>query len=68
MRTITCASFNHIQLLLLTNQHCAKDGIRTLVDVVIVDPIQTDLFFGSCTTQGFVTSNAIQAKEKSYHN
>jgi len=23
-KTITCASFNHVQLLLLTNQHCAK--------------------------------------------
>jgi hypothetical protein len=45
-----------------------KDDICTLVDIVIVDLMQEDLFFQSCATQGFVTSNANQAKEKSYHN
>jgi hypothetical protein len=45
-----------------------KDGICTLVDVIIVDPMQVDLFPWSCTTQGFDVSNAAQAKEKNYHN
>jgi hypothetical protein len=35
-----------------------KDDIRTLVEVVIVDPTRTDLLFQSCTTQVFVVSNA----------
>jgi hypothetical protein len=30
-----------------------KDGIRTLVDVLIVDPTWVDLFFRSCVIQGF---------------
>jgi hypothetical protein len=40
-KIITCASFNHIQLFLLTNRHCGvtKDGIRTLTNIVNVDPI-----------------------------
>jgi hypothetical protein len=45
-----------------------KDDIRTLVDVVITDPTQVDLYPQSCTTQGFVASNVAQAKEQSYHN
>jgi hypothetical protein len=43
-----------------------KDGIRTLADVVIVNPMQADLLPQFCTTQKFVTFDAIQAKEKSY--
>jgi len=45
-----------------------KDGICTLVDIVIANLIQMDLFFRSCATQGFDASNVIQAKEKSYHD
>jgi hypothetical protein len=45
MRTITCASFNHIQLLSSTSWHCVY-----LVDLVIVDPIWVDLFPWSCVT------------------
>jgi hypothetical protein len=43
-----------------------KDGICNLVDVIITDPIQMDLFSQSCATQGFVVSNVVQAKEQSY--
>jgi hypothetical protein len=45
-----------------------KNGIHTLVDIVIGDPVRVDLLSRSYTTQGFVTSNANQAKESSYHN
>jgi hypothetical protein len=45
-----------------------KDGIRTLVNVVIVNPTRANWFPQSCTTQGFVTLDAAQAKERSYHN
>jgi hypothetical protein len=45
-----------------------KDGICTLVNIVIVDPMQANLFFRSCTIQGFATSNTIQTKEMNYHN
>jgi hypothetical protein len=43
-----------------------KDGIRTLVDVVIVDSIRTYFLPQSYTTQGFAASNAVQSKERSY--
>ncbi len=43
-----------------------KDDIRTLFDVVNVDPTQADLFPRSCTTQWFVVLNVAQAKERSY--
>jgi hypothetical protein len=36
-----------------------KDGIRTLTNVVIVDPMRANLLFQSCV---------IQAKEKNYRN
>jgi len=42
-----------------------KDGIRTLTNVVIVDPMQADLFPQSCVIQGFVSSDTTQAKERS---
>jgi hypothetical protein len=45
-----------------------KDSIRTLVNIVIVDSMRTDLFHRSCATQKFVTFDATQAKEKRYHN
>jgi hypothetical protein len=41
-----------------------KDGIRTLIDVVIVDQTRVDLFLRSCATQGFVAFDLTQAKEK----
>ncbi len=41
-----------------------KEGIRTLTDIVIVDPMQVDLFPWSYTTQNFSVSDAIQAKER----
>jgi len=43
-----------------------KDGIRILVDVVIVNPTRTDLLPWSCATQGFVASNAIHTKKWNY--
>ncbi len=46
----------------------SKDGICTLVEVVIVDPTRADLLPQSCATQGFTTSDVTQAKERSYHN
>jgi hypothetical protein len=45
-----------------------KDDIRILTDVVIVNPMQVDLFPRSCAIQGFVVSDAIQAKERNYRN
>jgi hypothetical protein len=43
-----------------------KDGICTLIDIVITDPTWMDLFCRSCTTQGFVAYNAFQTKEHNY--
>jgi hypothetical protein len=45
-----------------------KDDICVLVDVVMVDPTQANLLPQSYTTQGFVASDAVQAKEQSYLN
>jgi len=45
-----------------------KYGIRTLADIVIVDPTRANLFPQAYTTQGFVTLDAAQAKERSYRN
>ncbi len=45
-----------------------KDGIHTLTNVVIINPTHVNLFFQSCTIQGFTTSNATQVREKSYHD
>jgi hypothetical protein len=41
-----------------------KDGICTLVDVVIVDPTCVDLLTWSYTTQGFVVSDTTQVLKK----
>jgi hypothetical protein len=43
-----------------------KDGFHTLIDIVICDPMSSELFFCSCTIQGFPTSNVAQAKERNY--
>lgn len=40
-----------------------KDGICTLIDVVIDYPMYMDLFFRSCTTQVFAAFNATQTQE-----
>jgi hypothetical protein len=45
-----------------------KDGICTLADVVIANLTQVDLLPQSCATQGFVTSDVVQAKKRNYHN
>jgi hypothetical protein len=45
-----------------------KNGICTLVDVIIIDLTCIDLLPQSCAIQGFVTSDVTQAKERSYHN
>jgi hypothetical protein len=45
-----------------------KNGIRTLVDTIITDPMQVDLLPQSCTIQGFATFDVVQAKEMSYHD
>jgi hypothetical protein len=41
-----------------------KNGIRTLIDITIVDPTQADLLFQSCATTRFVTFDVTQAKER----
>jgi len=46
----------------------AKDGIHTIVNIVIANPTYVDLFIRSCTTQKFVASNAILAQKKNYRN
>jgi hypothetical protein len=45
-----------------------KDNIRTLVNVVITDPTQANLFFRFCTTKGFVAFDATQTKKWNYCN
>ncbi len=45
-----------------------KNGIRTLVDVVIVDPTQMDLFPWFYTIIGFDAFDVAQAKERSYYD
>jgi hypothetical protein len=44
------------------------NGICTIDEVVIADPTRVDLFLQFCTTQRFATCDAIQIKERSYHN
>jgi hypothetical protein len=39
-----------------------KDGICNLVNVVIIDLMHAYLLLQSCTIQGFMASNVIQAK------
>jgi hypothetical protein len=45
-----------------------KDGIHTLIDVVIAKPTRADLLLRFYTTQRFATSDVAQAKKKSFHN
>jgi hypothetical protein len=45
-----------------------KNDIHSLADIVIVDPMQAYLLHQSCVTQGFVASNVVPSKEKSYRN
>jgi len=45
-----------------------KNGIHTLIEVVIANPIQADLLFWSCAIQGFDASDVAQAKERSFCN
>jgi hypothetical protein len=45
-----------------------KYGIHTLVDIVFGVPTWVDLLPQSCITQGFVASNVVQTKERSYCN
>jgi hypothetical protein len=45
-----------------------KNDICTLADIVIIDPMRTDLLPRSCATQGFVASDTTQVKERNYHN
>ncbi len=45
-----------------------KDDIRTLANVVIINPTWVDLFPQSCVIQGFVALDVVQIKEKTYRN
>jgi hypothetical protein len=45
-----------------------KDGIRTLVNIVFLDPTRVDLLPRSCASQGFDASNVVQAKKRSYRD
>jgi hypothetical protein len=45
-----------------------KDGICTLVDVVIINPTWANLLPRFCIIQRFATSNVVQAKKNNYHN
>jgi hypothetical protein len=45
-----------------------KDGISTLVNLVIAYPPWANLFPQFCETQGFATFDVVQAKERSYYN
>jgi len=45
-----------------------KNGIHTLVNVVIVDPTWVNLLPQFCAIQGFVAFDVTQVKEKSYRN
>jgi hypothetical protein len=45
-----------------------KDGICTMANIVIANPIQAYLLLRCCTTQGFVALDAVQAEERNYHD
>jgi hypothetical protein len=54
---------------LLVNQHCSIiDGICTLIDVVIVIPIQSNLVSWATFSCGVATTMATQLKEGLYYN
>jgi hypothetical protein len=68
-KIITCAPFNHIQLILSMNRYCAHQKKHSaLVNVVIVNPPRIDLLPQSYPTQRFVAFDATQAKENNYCN
>ncbi len=69
MKTTTCVSFNHFQFLWLITQHCVtENGIHTLVNVVVANPMRAYLFPQSCTTQKFPTFDVTLTKERRYYN
>jgi hypothetical protein len=43
-----------------------KDGIRTLGNIIVANRMQVDLLPRFCAIQGFITSDATQAKERRY--
>jgi len=45
-----------------------KDGIRTLIDIVVVDPTWVDLFPGACATQGFAAFDVVQFTKWCYYD
>jgi hypothetical protein len=45
-----------------------KDGIRILIDIIIVDPMRAYLLLQFCTIQRFIAFDETQAKKKNYHN
>jgi hypothetical protein len=44
----------------------SKDGIQTLVAIIIINPTRTNILPRSCETQRFATSDVAQAKERNY--
>jgi hypothetical protein len=40
-----------------------KNGIGTLTNIIIANPMRADLFPQSCATQKFIASNVGQAKK-----
>jgi hypothetical protein len=67
-RTITCTLFSTMfaSSFWWVNIVLTKDGIHTLVDIVIANPMFVNLPPQSCIIQRFVTTNVAQAKENSY--
>jgi len=45
-----------------------KDGIRTLIDIVVVDPTRVDLFPRACVTQGFAAFDVVQFTKWCYYD
>ncbi len=45
-----------------------KDGIHTLIDFFIADPMWGDLLHKSCATPKFVAFDAAQAKKRNYRD
>jgi len=45
-----------------------KNGICTLIYIAITIPMHVNVLPQTCTIQRFATSNAIQTKEKNYHD
>jgi hypothetical protein len=56
------SSHRHVDIVFI------KNGIHTLIYIVIANRTHVDLHPQSYTIQIFATSNATQAKERSYHN